>query len=160
MCKSSNSCLKLDEKWDMRWSKFIPSELLNGFIRRHFHWSFNFTCQAIFTCFTHKNFFIKGSVSSSMPCTCRLLVCLCCPNFNGPWKWQWTKASQETTNARHAGWNRPFKCYLCCTNLLWNFFYILISFKMATFIIFEGVTSSNFHIMNQESDRSLLATVS
>ena len=27
---------------------------------------------------------LKGSVSSSMPCTCRLLVCLCCRHFHGP----------------------------------------------------------------------------
>ena len=29
-------------------------------------------------------FHFKGSVSSSMPCTCRLLVCLCCHHFHGP----------------------------------------------------------------------------
>ena len=52
---------------------------------------------------------IKGSVSSSMPCTCRLLICLCCRHFHGPWKWRQTKASQETTRARNAGWNRAFK---------------------------------------------------
>ena len=51
---------------------------------------------------------IKGSLSSRMPCTCRLFVCLCCRHFHGPRKWRRTKASQEMTRARHPGWKRPF----------------------------------------------------
>ena len=52
---------------------------------------------------------LKGSVSSSIPCTCRLLVGLCLPPFSWPMKMATTKANQEATRARHAGCNRPFK---------------------------------------------------
>ena len=38
----------------------------------------------------------KGSVSSSMPCTFRLLACLCCRHFYGPRKWQ-----QRPVKRRH-----------------------------------------------------------
>ena len=46
---------------------------------------------------------IKGSVSSSIPCTCRLLVGLCLSPFSWAMKMATTKANQETTRARHAG---------------------------------------------------------
>ena len=35
------------------------------------------------------------SVSSSTPCTCRPLVCLCCRHFHGPWKWWQTKGQPK-----------------------------------------------------------------
>ena len=54
--------------------------------------------------------YVKGSVSSSIPCTCRLLLAnLCLPPFSWPMKMATTKGNQETTRARNAGWNRPFK---------------------------------------------------
>ena len=46
---------------------------------------------------------IKGSVSTSMPCTCRLSANLCLSPFSWPMKMATTKANQETTRARHAG---------------------------------------------------------
>ena len=61
-------------------------------------------------CWTHFDYRdIKGSVSSSIPCTCRLLANLCLSPFSWAMKMALTKANQETTRARHAGWNRPFK---------------------------------------------------
>ena len=53
--------------------------------------------------------FLKGMDVLSIPCTCRLLVGLCCRHFHGPWKWRQTTGNQETMRARNAGWNRPFK---------------------------------------------------
>ena len=45
-----------------------------------------------------------GSVSSSIPCTCRLLLAnLCLPPFSWPMKMATTKGNQETTRARNAG---------------------------------------------------------
>ena len=46
---------------------------------------------------------LKGSVSSSMPCTCRLLANLCLSPFSWAMKMATTKANQEATRARHAG---------------------------------------------------------
>ena len=46
---------------------------------------------------------LKGSVSPSMPCTCRLLVGLCLSPFSWAMKMATTKANQEMTCARHAG---------------------------------------------------------
>ena len=46
---------------------------------------------------------VKGSVSSSIPCTRRLLVGLCLSPFSWPMKMGTTMANQETTRARHAG---------------------------------------------------------
>ena len=46
---------------------------------------------------------VGGSVSSSIPCTCRLLVGLCLSPFSWPMKMATTMANQETTRARHAG---------------------------------------------------------
>ena len=46
---------------------------------------------------------LKGSVSSSIPCTCRLLASLCLSPFLWAMKMATTKENQETTRARHAG---------------------------------------------------------
>ena len=46
---------------------------------------------------------VKGSVSSSIPCTCRPLANLCLSPFSWAMKMATTKANQETTRARHAG---------------------------------------------------------
>ena len=46
---------------------------------------------------------LKGSVSSSITCTCRLLANLCLPPFSWPMKMATTKGNQETTRARTAG---------------------------------------------------------
>ena len=46
---------------------------------------------------------LKGSVSSSIPCTCRLLADLCLSPFSWPMKMATTKAIQETTRVRNAG---------------------------------------------------------
>ena len=46
---------------------------------------------------------VKGSVSSSIPCTCRYLTGLCLSPFSWPMKMATTKEKQETTRARHAG---------------------------------------------------------
>ena len=46
--------------------------------------------------------YIKG-LSSSIPCTCRLLVGLCLSPFSWAMKMATTKANQETKRARHAG---------------------------------------------------------
>ena len=51
---------------------------------------------------------IKGSVSSRMPCTCRLLDGLCFRRFHWPMKMATTKANEETERARNSGWHRPF----------------------------------------------------
>ena len=45
----------------------------------------------------------KGSVSSSIPCTCRYLTGLCLSPFSWPMKMATTKEKQEMTRARHAG---------------------------------------------------------
>ena len=51
----------------------------------------------------------KGSVSSSSPCTCCLLVGLCLSPFSWAMKTATTKANQKRTiHARNAGCNRPF----------------------------------------------------
>ena len=50
-----------------------------------------------------KVYALKGSVSSSIPCTCRLLAGLCLSPFSWAMKMATTKANQETTRARHAG---------------------------------------------------------
>ena len=46
---------------------------------------------------------LKGFVSSSIPCTCRLLAGLCLSPFSWAMKMATTKANQETTRARLAG---------------------------------------------------------
>ena len=46
---------------------------------------------------------VKGSVSSSIPCTCRLLAGLCLSPFSWAMKMATTKANQEATRTRHAG---------------------------------------------------------
>ena len=46
---------------------------------------------------------VKGSVSSSIPCTCGLLVGFCLSPFSWAMKMATTKAIQEATRARHAG---------------------------------------------------------
>ena len=46
---------------------------------------------------------LKGSISSSIPCTCRYLTGLCLSPFSWPMKMATTKEKQETIRARHAG---------------------------------------------------------
>ena len=53
--------------------------------------------------FEPSKFPFKGSVSSSIPCTYRLLIGLCLSPFSWPMKMVTTKANQEMTRARHAG---------------------------------------------------------
>ena len=48
-------------------------------------------------------FEVKGPVSSSIPCMCRLLADLCLSPFSWPMKMVITKANQETTHAWNAG---------------------------------------------------------
>ena len=50
-----------------------------------------------------KSFVFNASVSSSIPCTCRLLANLCSSPFSWPMNMVPTKANQEMIRARHAG---------------------------------------------------------
>ena len=55
------------------------------------------------TLFVRSGIMFKGSVSSSIPCTCRYLTGLCLSPFSWAMKMATTKEKQETTRARHAG---------------------------------------------------------